>query len=1036
MTRKFRLAAIVICLCSVSLSAFGQDDDINHDELNWFTIETPHFYVHFHNGEERTAQVVARVAEDIYGPVTSFYHHEPDQKVSIVMVDYDDYSNGESFFYDNKIEIWAPALDFDLRGTHDWLRNVVTHEFTHIVQIQTSMKFGRRIPGFYVQWLNYESERRQDVLYGYPNVIVSYPISGFDIPSWFAEGVAQFNRHELRYDRWDSHRDMILRMYALTNKMLTWNEMSVFEKTSLGNESSYNAGFSIVRYIYETYGPNALEKISRKLTGLDVLTIDTAIKRALGISGEQLYADWKAYVTSEYKRRTEPVYHHRVEGETIASEGFGNFYPEFSPDGRKIAYTSTKDADYFGLASVYVYDLDTKKERKIADHVYSSLSWSPDGKKIYYAKLTQDNPHWSSYSDIYECNVETGKETRLTYAMRAHNPSVSPDGKEIVFAGGSDGTLNVEVVDSLGKNFRRLTDFNTGEQVFTPKWSPDGKYIVFGYSLKEAQDVDRVSADGGNVETLVGGDDDSRNPVYAPDGKTIFFVSDRTGIFNIYRYDTEAKTISQVSNVLGGAFMPTVNSQGEVAFSSYTSGGFKINFLKSSSPQDFKDATYLPGQPFKFATTDSLYGIKDFDWTKLHAYNDTSFTWQPVKPYKNIFTSLSFIPFLRIDNYNTKNKGFDFLKPGLYVTSSDVLGRYDLFAGAAFNRLLERDLFLTFDYHDRIIGLHQLGLDPTVSFQVYNITRNSSGDIQLGLQSESLDVTYGLLEFDLFLRQPLFSAADELTLGITHSRYSADIGAFTVPGDSITAPYTVPGSSDLYFTGTDLSAEWNFDGIAPSLNSDINPVGRKIMLRYDYEINNFNSSGEYEETESGPTPVLSPFDFHRAEIKYSEFIPLPGWKHTLSVTLHGGTIFGPQVPDFFDFYAGGLPGMRGYSFYDLGGNEMATANVTYRFPIWENIDFRFLQLYFDKLYGSFDGDYGNAWDGNADIKSFKRDAGFELRLEGSSYYAYPTRIFFNGTYGFDSFAVPQTGQTVGKEWRFYFGILFDFDLDSDLGLRH
>ena len=101
---------------------------------------------------------------------------------------------------DNKVEIWASSLDFDLRGTHNWLRNVVTHEFTHIVQIQTSLKLGRKFPAFYLQWLQYESERRPDVLYGYPNGIVSYPISGFSVPSWFAEGVAQYNRRELGYD--------------------------------------------------------------------------------------------------------------------------------------------------------------------------------------------------------------------------------------------------------------------------------------------------------------------------------------------------------------------------------------------------------------------------------------------------------------------------------------------------------------------------------------------------------------------------------------------------------------------------------------------------------------------------------------------------------------------------------------------------------------------------------------------------------------------------------------------------------------------
>ena len=116
----------------------------------------------------------------------------------------------------------------------------------------------------------------------------------------------------------------------------------------------------------------------------------------------------------------------------------------------------------------------------------------------------------------------------------------------------------------------------------------------------------------------------------------------------------------------------------------------------------------------------------------------------------------------------------------------------------------------------------------------------------------------------------------------------------------------------------------------------------------------------------------------------------------------------PPVPDFFDFYAGGLVGMKGYPFYSIEGNSMAMANATYRFPVWDNIDLRFLPLLLDKLYASVHYDSGNAWNGDPVIASFKNDAGFELRLESYSFYAYPTRIFFNGTNGFDSFSITGT----------------------------
>ena len=121
----------------------GQEADFYHPELEWKTIETGHFFVHFHEGAERTAKTVAKIAEEVYEPVTSLYNHQPDQKVSFIIRDHDDISNGAAYFYENKIELYAPSMDYELRGTHNWLRNVVTHEFTHIVQIQTTMKFGR-----------------------------------------------------------------------------------------------------------------------------------------------------------------------------------------------------------------------------------------------------------------------------------------------------------------------------------------------------------------------------------------------------------------------------------------------------------------------------------------------------------------------------------------------------------------------------------------------------------------------------------------------------------------------------------------------------------------------------------------------------------------------------------------------------------------------------------------------------------------------------------------------------------------------------
>ena len=1029
------LSVVVLTSCLVA-----QDDDYPRPDLTWQTIETPHFLIDFHNGEERTAREVASIAEEIYGPITKLYQHEPDQKVTFVVRDHDDYSNGAAYFYDNKVEIWAPALDFELRGMHPWLQNVVAHEFTHIVQIQTAMKLGRTIPAIYLQWLGYEAERRTDVLYGYPNVIVSYPLSAFVVPSWFAEGVAQYNSPRFQYDYWDSHRDMILRMYMLNGNPLTWEEMAVFGKTSLGNESSYNAGFSIVKYIADTYGVDKLNEISRALGSLPRVTIDGAISAVLGKSGEELYQEWKNEETEHYKERAAAISANRVEGEIIEKEGFGNFYPAFTPDGKKLAYVSNKGEDYFGLSSVYLYDLRTKIAKKLGLMARSTLSFSPDGRYLYYSRTGRHNKFFAKLSDLYRYDLLNEEEERLTRSLRAWNPKISADGTKLVFAYGGDGTVNIGVADSIGKNVRQVTDFSDGEQVYTPAWSPDGSRIAFGYSDGDNQSVAMIDEDGKNFQVLVSGPD-ARDPSFSRDGKSLFYASDGTGIYNIYELDLQTGARHQVTNVLGGAFLPATDAAGDLAFATYTVSGYKIAFLERS--QQIAGESNLPAPSTAAPEVESS---RPSSGTAPVAtpVADAAGTASPARvlppvpeprPYKSAFTSMTIIPVLRVDNYNPRNKGLDVVRPGIYFSSSEMLDKISLFGGAVINRQLERDLFAILEYRDAIPPFYQLGLAPTLSLELYNISRKTNVSFPWVAYKDYVihtDITYDLFEFDVTLQQKLNDEHTQLQLGYRLSRYNQDIGAFLVQDVNVYQAFR-----NTYLIGNELTVQLTHENIHPSVDQSINPVGRTMSLTYSYESNEFNALGEFHEVNGLLVPQYSKPSFHRLDLQWTEHLQLPIPKHTLTLSARGSSILKKGVDDFFDAYAGGFIGMRGYPYYSLGGSDLAVLSAAYRFPLWTSINFRFLQFYFTKLYGSVFADVGDAWtpltgwNGAAPpVGDWKKDAGLELRLEAFSFYQYPTRIFFAGAYGFDRFTrtFNNVNVTYGREWRFYVGVLFGFEL--------
>ncbi len=224
--------------------------------------------------------------------------------------------------------------------------------------------------------------------------------------------------------------------------------------------------------------------------------------------------------------------------------------------------------------------------------------------------------------------------------------------------------------------------------------------------------------------------------------------------------------------------------------------------------------------------------------------------------------------------------------------------------------------------------------------------------------------------------------------------------------------------------------KYNWSSITPTRDRDINPIGFSFELIYDYEWNQFNESGEFIIEDGLLKPKFGNFNFHRFELNTKFYFPL--WSdHTLTAKLRAGSILGPEVPSFFNFFLGGLIGMKEYPFYSLEGNEIAWLNVTYRFPLARNIDARIGHLYIDKIFLSVYADIGNAWTGDSwKFESTKRGIGAELRIQMNSYYLFPTAIFFDAAYGFDQFkrVINFKEITYGKEFKFYGGILFGFDI--------
>ncbi|MDR8392157.1 hypothetical protein NC796_13465 [Aliifodinibius sp. S!AR15-10] len=754
MNRRFQLLLLLVGFLGVQSLLPGQvhaqlspsNYSYPYHHLSWYTLESEHFLIHFQDGNSRSAQVASRIAEEVYPHITELYGIEPDSKTSIVLKDREDYSNGAAYFFDNQIDIWVPALDSPLRGTHDWMRDVISHEFTHIVQLTASMKRSRTLPAIYLQWLSYEDVRRPDVLYGYPKGLLTYPFSSISVPGWFAEGVAQYQRTGWSYDTWDSHRDMVLRTAILNDNYLSFDEMGTFSsKTSLEREQVYNQGFGFTIFLAHRYGESVLSEISDTLSTGGVNSIDLAIQQVTGKSGQELFEEWILEREDFYSSAVGSI--NSQESELIEPKGYFNFYPTYSPDGTKITYLSNKKISESAV-SLFVRDLQTGtskgteidltprahprqfalscgfSEEPLINRIRSSFSFAPDGRRLVFTRTTL-NKYGERYNDLFFYDFESESTDRLTYSARLHDPSWSPDGEQIAAVQVAQGTANLVLVNTQNGSVEKLTHFEDGEQVYKPEWGLGGQEIFFSFAEKMGRSIRRFNLERQQAEPFLKEQFiDFRTPFIDPQGDYLYYSSDPDGIFNIYRVPLDSPEASQkLTSVTGGAFMPTLSDKGRLTYAEYREGGYKIVSKKLPEfPQSIIWGSYRPPAPREISFPDnpnSFTELNNFNDSDIDPLDENTLTnadtgrvnmqiptvngsdQRQLYSYDQEFTKFSFYPVIRFDNYSKFNgsnssllRAGDFgglgenlvrdLKIGTYFSSREVTNRLNIFGGALF----------------------------------------------------------------------------------------------------------------------------------------------------------------------------------------------------------------------------------------------------------------------------------------------------------------------------------------------------------------
>jgi Tol biopolymer transport system component len=580
------LAAAPLVPVSLGAQYFGQNK-VQYSQFHFKVLQTEHFDLYYYESERPAAVDVARMAERSYIELSTVLRHQfRERKPLILYASLSDFqqtntsgeevSEGVGGFTD----FLKHRIVIPLTGSYDDVQHVLQHEMAH--QFQYDVWSGGRAGA------------------GIQTMIAVNP------PLWFVEGMAEY----MSLGRLDANTAMWLRDAAQEGKLPTIEQLENDPRIF-----PYRFGQAILTYIGHRWGD---ESIGAILSASRSGSLEGAFRRVIGLDFKQLGDQWRDAVLKEYL----PQLNTADKAATISqpvltkerSDGTLHLAPALSPDGTKVAYFSEKD---FYFVDLWLANTaDGKVLRRLYKSTYSSnyetfrfinssASWSPDGKYLAFAGKN------GAHDDVIILDVESNKQvaTIRPGISGVTTPAWSPDGSKIVFTGYDGGLSDLFVVDRDGKNMRRLTNDKYAD--LHPAWSPDGRTIAFTTDRGPKTDFNTLrfgnyrlatyDLASGKIDLLKGMDwGKNVDPQWSPDGKSLAYISDRTGVSNIYLYDVASGDSYQLTDFFTGAqgitpLSPDLSwarQSNKLAYVYYERGDYNVYML--DNPEARKKAPWTP----------------------------------------------------------------------------------------------------------------------------------------------------------------------------------------------------------------------------------------------------------------------------------------------------------------------------------------------------------------------------------------------------------------------------------------------------------
>lgn len=557
-------------------------------EERWMTARSEHFIIHYPAGLERVADRALVIAERSLVRLSRELGHKPKAMIHIRMVENVDSANGSANatpYPHINLFATAPRGMSSLGSYDDWLDVLVTHELVHVIHLDMVRglpKLANRVLGL--------------------GGLGTYWSPQHMLPRWVIEGIATYEESHMTAR--GRHRyalfDMFLRLAVHQGRRPTVAQLSHNVPVFPYGTGYYLYGLQFCHDVAARYGLEPLRNFFWRYGGRVLpFSMNRDAKAVFGVDFDQLWAEFERNMQDRFKAQLRAIRARGVrQGRRItmtsspAATGRQIAEPLWSADDSYIYFYSDDGHEIASIQKITPQGAAIREGRGLgiegasvgSEVVLSRLDSAtsfdfidPAGRRLVISsgRKFENRQNWN---DLFIVDTKTRHFEALTNGARSHDPDLSPDGRTIAFVRNDGGQSRLAFMDLTSKSIRELAPVSDSQEVFEPSFDPSGRYVAFSMWLPGGyRDLYLFDRQEEKVERLTASRYIDAAPAFSPDGKTIYFSSDRGGVFNIFSLDLASKKLFQVTNVIGGAFYPAVShDHSKLAYVGGSANGYDL----------------------------------------------------------------------------------------------------------------------------------------------------------------------------------------------------------------------------------------------------------------------------------------------------------------------------------------------------------------------------------------------------------------------------------------------------------------------------